>query len=244
VALRVVSYNIRFGGGRRVPLIAGVLGALDPDVVLLQEATNRHAIDRLAELTGLGHVEASPAVSVAALARDPFLATTWHAPPGVRAFLEFQPAASDLRFIGLHMTSGLSRWGERLRLRHLEAIESVIGPRANDGTILLGDLNSVAPGDEPRVRRMPFWLQLLLRLDGPIRTDVLDRLLSAGWVDVFRRLHPDEPGYTLPAAEPHVRLDYLLASPALLPRIERCEPAAHEDLARASDHLPLVAVIA
>jgi exonuclease III len=91
---------------------------------------------------------------------------------------------------------------------------------------------------------MPFWLQLLLRLDGPIRTDVLDRLLSAGWVDVFRRLHPDEPGYTLPAAEPHVRLDYLLASPALLPRIERCEPAAHEDLARASDHLPLVAVIA
>jgi endonuclease/exonuclease/phosphatase family metal-dependent hydrolase len=244
VALHLVSYNIRLGGGRRVPLIAGVLADLEPDVVILQEATNRFAVEQLAELTGLRHVAASPGVSVAALARSPFVATTWHAPPGVRAFLEFQPASSDLRFIGLHLTSGLSRRGERARLRHLDAMEAIIGPRVDDGTVLVGDLNSVAPGDEPRVRRMPFWLQLLLRLDGPIRTDVINRLLGAGWVDVFRRLHPDRPGYTLPAAEPHVRLDYMLASPSLVPRIQRCEPADHPDGGRASDHLPLVSVIA
>jgi exodeoxyribonuclease-3 len=188
-------------------------------------------------------VAASPGVSIAAIARSPFAGVTWHAPPGIRAFLEFQPAASDLRFIGLHLTSGLSGRGERTRLRHLDALEAVIGQEASDGTVLVGDLNSVAPGDEPRVRRMPFWLQLLLRLDGPIRTDVMERLARAGWVDVFRRLHPDQPGYTLPAAEPHVRLDYLLASPSVIPRIQACEPATHPDLARASDHLPLVSLI-
>jgi exodeoxyribonuclease-3 len=243
MALRVVSYNIRLGGGRRVPLIAAVLDALHPDVVVLQEATNRFAIDRLAELTGLSHVAANPGVSVAALARSPFVETTWHAPPGVRAFLEFQPAASDLRFIGLHLTSGLSRRGERARLRHLDAMETALGPRADDATVLIGDLNSVAPGDQPRVSRMPFWLKLLLRLDGPIQTEVIDRLLDAGWVDVFRRLHPDDPGYTLPSAAPQVRLDYLMAAPSLLPRIQRCEPGRHRELARASDHLPLVSVI-
>jgi endonuclease/exonuclease/phosphatase family metal-dependent hydrolase len=38
--VRLVSYNIRFGGGRRVALIGAVLAALRPDVVLLQEATD------------------------------------------------------------------------------------------------------------------------------------------------------------------------------------------------------------
>lgn len=243
MALRVVSYNIRFGGGRRVPLIGAFLSSLEPDIVVLQEATDRYAVDRLAELTGLPHVASSPGVSVAALARSPFASTTWHSPPGIRAFLEFRPSASDLRFVGLHLPSGLSGRGERRRLRQLEAMAATIGPASADGTVLIGDLNSVAPGDQPRVAAMPLWLRLLLRFDGPIRTEVLDRLLSAGWVDVFRRLHPDEPGYTLPAIAPQVRLDYVLAGPPLLPRILQCEPARELEFARASDHLPLVTVI-
>ena len=243
MALRVVSYNIRFGGGRRVPLIGAFLSRLEPDIVVLQEATNRYAVDRLAELTGLPHVASSPGVSVAALSRSPFAATTWHSPPGIRAFLEFRPAGSDLRFIGLHLPSGLSGRGERSRIRQLEAMAPTIGPASADGTVLIGDLNSVAPGDEPQVAAMPLWLRLLLRFDGPIRTDVLDRLLNAGWVDVFRRLHPHEPGYTLPAIAPQVRLDYLLAGPPLVPRIPSCEPAHDAEFARASDHLPLVTVI-
>lgn len=226
-----------------MPLIGAFLSSLEPDVVVLQEATDRHAVDRLAELTGLPHVAASPGVSVAALGRSPFVDTTWHSPPGIRAFLEFRPAASDLRFIGLHLTSGLSGRGERVRLRHLDAMAPVIGPASHDGTVIIGDLNSVAPGDEPRVARMPFWLRLVLRFDGPIRTDVLDRLQQAGWVDVYRRLHPDEPGYTLPAVAPQVRLDYLLATPAVLPRIHLCEPATDVEFASASDHLPLVSII-
>jgi exonuclease III len=111
--------------------------------------------------------------------------------------------------------------------------------------LIVGDLNSVARGDVPLVGGMPLWLRILLRVDGGIRTDVQDRLAAAGWVDAFRHLHPDDPGFTLPAVAPRIRLDYLLVPGALLPRVTACAPAVDAPLAaRASDHLPLVAEIA
>ena len=91
---------------------------------------------------------------------------------------------------------------------------------------------------------MPLWLRLLLRFDGGIRTDVHDRLAEAGWVDAFRHLHPDDPGFTMPALAPQVRLDYALVPRAMLGRVRACAPAADAALvARASDHLPLVVVL-
>jgi exonuclease III len=108
----------------------------------------------------------------------------------------------------------------------------------------MGDLNSVARGDVPRVAAMPLWLRLLLRFDGGIRTDVQDRLAAAGWIDAFRHLHPADPGFTLPALEPQIRLDYALVPPLLLPSVTVCAPALDAPLvARASDHLPLVTVL-
>ena len=100
------------------------------------------------------------------------------------------------------------------------------GGAADDNTLLVGDLNSVARGDVPRVAAMPLWLRLLLRFDGGIRTDVQDRLAAAGWVDAFRHLHPGDPGFTLPAVEPQIRLDYVLAPRPMLPLIRSCAPAA------------------
>ncbi len=91
---------------------------------------------------------------------------------------------------------------------------------------------------------MPLWLRLVLHVNGPIRTDVLDALGAAGWVDAFRRLHPDEHGYTLPAVDPQVRLDYLMVPASLIDRVSACGPAGDVRLAPvASDHLPLVADI-
>lgn len=244
MALRIVSYNIRFGGGRRIPLIGRVIGGLDPDVVVLQEATNRFAVSQLATATGLEHVAASPGVSVAVLARTPPTNEHWHAPPGVRAFIELEPAGSDLRLIGLHLPSGLSARGERARLRHVDALLTAIGGPADGRTVLVGDLNSIAPGEAPRVAALPFWVRLLLRFDGPIRTDVIGRLTAEGWVDVYRSLQPDEPGHSFPTRAPHVRFDYVLASAKALPHVTECALVDGEPLARrASDHFPLLTVI-
>ena len=238
--IRIVSYNIRFGGGRRLERIADTIRAIDPDVAVLQEASNPAAVDRLAALSGLANLVCRPGYSVAVLSRWP-MRHAWHDPPRVRSFLEFEPPESDLRFFGLHFPSGLSRRGENVRLRHVDALLAVTGSRADARTVLIGDLNSVGPGDEPLVARMPFWLRLLLRFDGGIRTDALQRLAVAGWADAFRRLHPDDPGFTLPATHPEVRLDYALVPESVLPRIRSCEPVPNDTQAPpGSDHLPLV----
>jgi exodeoxyribonuclease III len=71
----------------------------------------------------------------------------------------------------------------------------------------------------------------------------IERWLSAGWVDVFRRLHPDEPGhYTWwrqwgDARRRNVgwRIDYALASPAALPFVRG---AFLWPRVRGSDHCP------
>jgi endonuclease/exonuclease/phosphatase family metal-dependent hydrolase len=114
-------------------------------------------------------------------------------------------------------------------------------------TIVVGDFNSVAPGDAPVIRLMPWWLRLLLRFDGGIHTRVIQMFLDAGFVDGFRRLHPEALGFTLPAVNPSVRLDYAMLSPDLVPRLRSCEPIAPDGLTsplvRASDHLPLLTVV-
>lgn len=243
MAIRLLSYNIRFGGGNRIPLIAAVISALEPDLVVLQEATNPHAVDRLAAEAGFRHVLRRPGWSVAWLGREAPRGHQWHRPVHGRGFLEVEPGGCDLRVVGLHLPAGLSARGERARLRHVDGMLESLGGGADDRTVLVGDLNSVSRGDEPRVAAMPLWLRLLLHFDGGIRTDVIDRFAHEGWIDAFRRLHPEQPGFTLPPAAPQVRLDYLLVPHAVIPSVTACGPVDDVPLVeRASDHLPLLSV--
>ena len=72
----------------------------------------------------------------------------------------------------------------------------------------------------------------------------LDRLFDAGWVDTFRRRHPDEPGHYswwsqrggARARNVGWRIDYVLASPAAMKRVKRAFiwPAV-----AGSDHCPV-----
>ena len=72
----------------------------------------------------------------------------------------------------------------------------------------------------------------------------LDRLLEAGWVDTFRRLHPEEPGHYswwsqrggARARNVGWRIDYVFASPAAMKRVRQAFiwPAV-----MSSDHCPV-----
>src|SRR6185369_4844322 len=68
-ALRLVSYNIRFGGRGRDGLIADVLGKLEPDLIVLEEATDTRVVDSIAGRLGMREVMARPDHSVAAIGR-------------------------------------------------------------------------------------------------------------------------------------------------------------------------------
>ncbi|MBA3891435.1 MAG: endonuclease/exonuclease/phosphatase family protein, partial [Gemmatimonadaceae bacterium] len=46
-ALRLLSYNIRYGGTGREEALAGVIRSAAPDVVMLQEATDPGVVARV-----------------------------------------------------------------------------------------------------------------------------------------------------------------------------------------------------
>ena len=79
---------------------------------------------------------------------------------------------------------------------------------------------------------------------GRIRWRTIQIILNAGYVDGFRRLHPDDPGLTFPVWDPHVRLDYVFASAGQAERLLTCEVIRHPPPTEPSDHFPLLAEIA
>jgi endonuclease/exonuclease/phosphatase family metal-dependent hydrolase len=243
--MRLLSYNIRFGGSRRRELIAGVIRDLDPDVVLLQEATEPEVVDWIGERTGLTTTVRRTDWSVAALTRLPLSTQTWHQPRPGRGFLELDSPESPVRIVGVHLTAGMTARGERIRVREAERLITLVGS-APKASVVVGDFNSIAPGDRVVMSRWPLWLRILLRVDGGIRTETIAMLERSGLVDTFRRLHADDPGYTLPARDPSVRLDYLLSTAEALPLVRSCDPVRATDeplVSRASDHLPLLSEI-
>lgn len=243
--MRILSYNIRFGGSRRRELIAGVISALDPDLVILQEATEPEVVDWIGARTGLTTTVRRADWSVAAMTRLPLTTRAWHQPRPGRGFLELDSPESPVRVLGVHLTAGMTARGERTRLREAERLVAFVGAPVKP-SIAVGDFNSIAPGDRVVVGRWPLWIRILLRVDGGIRTDAMALLERNGLTDTFRRLHPTDAGYTLPPRDPSVRLDYLLATSDAMPLVRSVEPVLPADeplVLRASDHLPLLSVI-
>jgi len=66
-------------------------------------------------------------------------------------------------------------------------------------------------------------------------------LEQAGYVDLFRRLHPGEPGHTF--SRPGLRLDYVFATEDLASRAVSCDVVRTPPADVASDHYPLMADI-
>ncbi len=241
MTLRIASYNVRFGGIGRGEAIGAALAELRPDVVILQEATHRPTVETIAARLELTTVIAEPGRSVAALSRLPVGTTAWHELGFGHSTLEL--GLADMRIFGVHLSAGLSRRGERRRQIEVAKLVGLIA--TNGGSTraaIVGDFNAIAPGDAPTIPLLPRWIRLLLRFDGGIRTEAIAAVTEAGYVDAYRRLHPDIPGFTMPSVAPSVRLDYFMLGPDLVPALRTCEPmSAGAERALASDHLALVA---
>lgn len=59
----------------------------------------------------------------------------------------------------------------------------------------------------------------------------------------FNTVTPADPGLTLPASKPQVRLDYLFVPSPHMARVVSCEVVRSDAAAKASDHLPLLSVL-
>jgi endonuclease/exonuclease/phosphatase family metal-dependent hydrolase len=180
------------------------------------------------------------------------------------------PNETELMLFVAHLNATATISGERRRVREMEAVLDSIGARSDRPHLLFGDCNAIAPGDtlvfkrltahytnrmtkaemgfRRRERQVTFgaWLDRSTR-NGLITSEtflprhLVRRVLEAGYTDCFRYLHPDEPGYTFPAPDPAIRIDYMFAPPSMRERLLCCEVVDLPASALASDHRPLVA---
>lgn len=243
--MRVLTYNICRGGAGKEDHLCAVIAAARPDVVVLQEATVPAVIERLAKGTGMAQWASTRNESLAFMSRQTVRHFEWHHPRYSRhAFLEIDPGPGELRIFGVHLSALYSAWTERHRLIELGALLTGIARHQQGCHVLTGDFNTLAPGDLLDLRKLPNRLRALVWLSGgKIRWRTIQRVLDAGYADVYRLLHGPVPGYTFPTWAPHVRLDYFFVPNGFTSRIRSCEVVLHPAAPVASDHLPLLAEV-
>jgi exodeoxyribonuclease-3 len=244
VTLNVLSYNIREGGNDRLPGIAAIIRKQQPDAVALLEATSRANALTLAQDLRMQLVfgEANNGIHVAWLSRLPIQRERNHRLVALaKTLLEIEVAwaGAPLRLFATHLAS---RWDGRQPVDEVPAILDVLRPLAGQPHLLVGDLNALRPGDpvgtppHGQVKRgdaLPGVERRAIRL-----------ILDAGYVDCYRSLHPETPGYTYPSDAPWLRLDYILASPQMAARLWTCDVVMGEEAEQASDHFPIWAEFA
>lgn len=243
MTFRLLTYNILHGGTGRVDAISEVINASAPDLVLLQEATNPANVERLGQATGMTECRTFRRQSLGFLSRTPVASYQWIRPRISRhAFLEVVPAGERVRVFGVHLSAVHAAWTEQRRVMELRALLRSVAQHQGGFHVLAGDFNTVAPGEQLEINRLPLRLRPLMWMSGGnVRWRTIQTVLDAGYADVFRTLHPSDPGMTLPTSDPHIRLDYVFVPGAEMPRVRSCEVIRSEPARRASDHFPVLA---
>jgi endonuclease/exonuclease/phosphatase family metal-dependent hydrolase len=244
VTLKLLSYNIRFGGRGREQALADTIVAAAPDLVVFQEAIDPAVIKRISQATKYPFWDARRDHSIGFLSRTEVDYHEWHYPAGARhSFLEIVPAGGKTRVFGLHLSARFSKWDERRRTREIRSLLEGIKRHQNGFHVLVGDFNTLAPGEVLELHRLPAWIRALIWISGrKLQRESIQLVLDAGYADGFR-LHSNEKGYTFPTWDPHVRLDYVFVPKVFKDRLTRCEVMTepNDQIRAASDHCPLVA---
>jgi len=244
--VRLLSYNIRYGGRGRERVLADVIAACTPDLVILQEATDPAVVERLASLTGFEASGARAGQSLGFLARQPPRQIEWRWLPSARhAYLDLLPQQTRWRVIGVHLRAMHANWAERRRVLDARALLRAVAPLEGTPHVLTGDFNTLPPGDTLDVAQLPLRLRPLVWMSGGrITWQVVDVMQKAGYVDGWVAAGAHAPGVTFPTWGPHLRLDYAFTPAAYGDAFKQCLPVTKAPgVADASDHLPLLTVL-
>jgi exodeoxyribonuclease-3 len=245
-SLRLLTYNILKGGVGRIEHLATVINHQQPDVVVMQEATRPDVIEQLARETSMTAWGATRGRSLGFMSRVAIAEHRWLRPRwSQHAFLELVPADIGVRIFGVHLSAVHAAWTEARRVRELRSLLTAI--KAHDRThhVLVGDFNTLAPGEGLQVAKLPYRLRMLVWLSGGrIRWQTIAIVLGAGYVDAFRERHPGDAGLTFPTWDLHSRLDYVFLPQPFADRLSACHVVTESPALRlASDHLPVSAAI-
>lgn len=256
--MKIATFNIN-NVVRRLPNLLDWLEEARPDAVWLQElkAEDGRFPAAALERAGYGAVWCGQRTwnGVAILARGAEPVPTRHDLPGDPADAQaryIEAAVNGVLIASLYLPNGNPQpgpkfdyklaWFERLIAHAAELIA------ADVPAVLAGDYN-VVPTDRDIYPTTSWADDALLQ---PEPRAAFRRLLDQGWTDALRALHPDGPLYTFWdykrnrwPRDAGLRLDHLLLSPQLAPRLTAAGVDRHVRGADgASDHAPAWIVIA
>jgi endonuclease/exonuclease/phosphatase family metal-dependent hydrolase len=252
-----MTYNVfHLGWSERLPVIADVIRAQQPDVVALMEATDRSEVASLGANLGMAfcYGEGNHQWAVAWLSRLPILRSQNHQlAPLFHTLLEIQVQHDGVphRLFATHLRSlgPLSRVGveARRRAEEVQAILETLRPFKEEPVLLVGDFNSTRPS-EPVAWRPPLPEFLRRYHQIPYARRPVGLVLAEGYGDCYRQAHPrragEADGYTFMTTCPWERIDFIFASPSLARRLLACAVATGPGTEQASDHFPVWAEFA
>jgi endonuclease/exonuclease/phosphatase family metal-dependent hydrolase len=162
-SVRLLTYNILLGAERRQERITRVLKHSRADLIALQEVRDDGLIARLGEALGMTHVRGEPSdggpVGLAVLSRLPIVDHANRCHPGMlRSHLQVTVEPRPGTRWRVHVVHLAARFGERNKgeARRLHEVDSVLADIAQQPPlphILVGDFNSLTPGDDLEATR-------------------------------------------------------------------------------------------
>ena len=216
--MRVVSWNIRAGGGVRIAAIADQLSRWSPDVVALSEFRGTPPSAELARALGERGLSHQLCTASAGLPRVNALlvASRW---PLTRVRLRSAPVAEAGRWLLTHvagptpLTLGAMHVPNRVTGRKFPFLDAVLGMAhtwRRGPALLVGDTNSGLIDLDEQVPAFS------AEEDGWIRG-----LEAAGWIDAFRFFKASERAYTWysPNGGNGFRIDQAFVNRALRPHL-------------------------
>ncbi len=250
--LRVMSYNILFGGASpgldRTDLIVEQVNRLRPDVLGLCECWGFLDDDgargkAFCAATGMqGEFAAAPSGNhVGLLYREPWTATAARTVgnPMHHGLVRLRLSDGDGHQV-MAVAAHLNSYSSLLRMTETQIVMSRTQP--GEHTVVMGDFNTLPLGFEGR-------LPVMALLDENLQPDtqVCRYYAAAGFTDLLAKM-----GCTLPTFPTSleakgydylggVRLDYIMASESLAPLCTGAWVVDNAEAQRASDHLPVVA---
>ncbi|GAB7052908.1 endonuclease/exonuclease/phosphatase family protein [Catenuloplanes indicus] len=262
MALTVMTYNIRNGGGSRLDDILGIVDAHRPDLLALQElrgwdnGRGRRLAQAAAALGMTGHLaRATLGMPVAVLVRPPGRVRR-HRVVGLPLHHAASIVEVDTDRGPLTVTSAHLNPFSASRRRHEAARLARETSPATGMALLMGDLNALAPDTDhtARLAAMPSLYRarhVRRHVPGTADTRAIETLHAAGYRDLWTaagshgrpRTAPTTRGGGREFAADGMRIDYILGSDPLAALCTHCEPLTGGPSESASDHYPVLATL-
>lgn len=228
---RILTWNIRQGGGNRVPSILANIDKHASDIVVLTEYRNNKQGDTIRKhfkRNGFSFVETSSIDaqqnSILVASKEKPLSWRTCNESGVESFRCLEVAFESFYLVGCYFAQ------KNLKIPLWEYLIAFAKANVSTRAIILGDFNTGKHFYDEVGRTFHC-------------SDSFEQLSQIGWYDAWRYFAQDRREYSWFGSKSGFRLDHFFLSPPLLPFLTSCSYSHAERMTRVSDHSSLMTVL-